>query len=81
MFKNGVDIVPLKLFNGNVDEKNKIPQCVYFRCGRVHINIRWKKKGISYKLQPSLLKKEREHDEIYDDTWEAKEDEWLPYVK
>ena len=22
-----------------------------------------------------------EHDEIYEDTWEAKENEWLPYVK
>ena len=37
--------------------------------------------GESYKLQPSLLKQELEHDEIYEDTWEAKESEWLPYVK
>ena len=22
-----------------------------------------------------------EHDEIYEDTWEAEENEWLPYVK
>ena len=22
-----------------------------------------------------------EHDEIYEDTWEAKENEWSPYVK
>ena len=35
----------------------------------------------SYKLQESLLKKELEHDEIYEDTWEEKENEWLPYVK
>ena len=39
------------------------------------------KKGVSYKLQPSLLKQEMEHDEIYEDTWEAKENELLPYVK
>ena len=39
------------------------------------------KLGIIYKLQPSLLKKEMEHDETYEDTWEAEEDEWLPYVK
>ena len=35
----------------------------------------------SYKLQPSLLKQEMEQDEIYEDTWEAREIEWLPYVK
>ena len=40
-----------------------------------------KKIGESYKLQKSLLRKELEHDEIYEDTWEATEDEWLPYVK
>ena len=28
-----------------------------------------------------MLKKELEHDDIYEDTWEAKENEWLPYVK
>ena len=28
-----------------------------------------------------MLKKELEHDEIYEDTWEEKENEWLPYVK
>ena len=40
-----------------------------------------KKSGVSSKLQPSLLKQEVEHDEIYEDTWEAKENELLPYVK
>ena len=28
-----------------------------------------------------LLKQEMEHDENYEDTWEARENEWLPYVK
>ena len=28
-----------------------------------------------------LLKQEVEHDEIFEDTWEARENEWLPYVK
>ena len=37
--------------------------------------------GESYKLQKFLLKKELEHDELYDDTWEAKENECLPCVK
>ena len=70
-----------KIFNGYVDENKKIPQYVHFRCGRVHINQSLKRLGESYKLQKSLLKKELEHDEIYEDTWEARENEWLPYVK
>ena len=40
-----------------------------------------RKIGESYKLQESLLKKELKHDDIYEDTWEARENEWLPYVK
>ena len=40
-----------------------------------------RKIGESYKLPESLLKKELEHDEIYEDTWETREHEWLPYVK
>ena len=79
--KNGAGIVSLKIFNGYVDPVKKIPQYVHFRCGRVHINQKLKKIGESYKLQESLLKNELEHDEIYEDTWEAKENEWLPYVK
>ena len=81
LIKNGRGIVSLKIFNGYVDENKKIPQYVHFRCGRVHINQNLKKIGESYKLQESLLKKELEHDEIYEDTWQAKENEWLPYVK
>ena len=79
--KNGAGIVSLKIFNGYVDSVKKIPQYVHFRCGRVHINKSLRKIGESYKLQESLLKKELEHDEIYEDTWEARENEWLPYVK
>ena len=79
--KIGAGIISLKIFNGYVDAKKKIPQYVHFRCGRVHINKSLNKIGKSYKLQKSLLKKELEHDEIYEDTWEAKENEWLPYVK
>ena len=40
-----------------------------------------KKGGESYKLQESLLEKELEHDEVSEDTWEKRENEWLPYVK
>ena len=81
LIKNGRGIVSLKIFNGYVDENKKIPQYVHFRCGRVHINQKLRKIGKSYKLQESLLKKELEHDEIFEDTWEARENEWLPYVK
>ena len=39
-----------------------------------------KKIVVSFKL-PSLLKQEIEPDEIHEDTWEEKENEWLPCVK
>ena len=39
------------------------------------------KKRKRYKLQSCLLKQELEYDEIYEDTWEVRENEWLPYVK
>ena len=81
LIKNGAGIISLKIFNGYVDPVKKIPQYVHFRCGRVHINQKLRRIGESYKLQESLLKQELEHDEIYEDTWEAKENEWLPYVK
>ena len=79
--KNGAGIISLKIFNGYVEEKKKIPQNVRFGCGRVHIKKGLIKIGESSKPQSSLLKQELEHEEIYEDTWEAKENEGLPYVK
>ena len=81
LIKNGAGIVSLKIFNGFEDPVKKIPQYVHFRCGRVHINQKLRKIGETYKLKESLREKELEHDEIYEDTWEEKENEWLPYVK
>ena len=81
LIKNGAAIVSLKIFNGYLDQIEKTPQNVHFRCGRVHIIRSLKKIGESYKLQENLLKKELEHDEIYEDTWEAKENEWMGYVR
>ena len=78
LIKNGRGIVSLKTFNGYVDPLKKVPQYVHFKCGRVQINQSLRKIGESYKLQESLLKKELEHDEIYEDTWESREHEWLP---
>ena len=81
MIKNGSGIVSLKIFNGYVDPAKKIPQYVYFRCGLLHIKDSLKNIGKSYKLQESLLKQELEHDEIFEDNGEEKENEWLPYLK
>ena len=48
---------------------------------RVNVDESLRKIGGNYKLQPSLLKQEMEHDEVYEDTWEAREREWLTYVE
>ena len=81
LIKNGAGIISLKIFNGYIDRVKMIPQYVHFRCGKVHINQKSRKIGESYKLQESLLRKELENDEIYENTWEEKKNEWLPYVK
>ena len=81
LIKNGSGIVSLKIFIGYVDPVKKIPQYVHFRCGLLHIKDSLENIGKSYKLQESLLKKELEHDEIFEDNWEEKEIEWLPYHK
>ena len=81
MIKNGSGIVSLKIFNGYVDPVKKIPQYVHLRCGLLHIKDFLKNIGKSYKLQPCLLKQELEHDEIFGDNWDEKENEWLPYLK
>ena len=81
LIKNGLGIVSLKIFNGYEDPVKKIPQYVHFRCGLLHIKESLKNIGRSYKLQENLLEKELEHDEIFEDNWEEKENEWLPYLK
>ena len=80
LIKNGAGIISLKVFNGYVDENINFLQYVHFRCGGVHIDSSLKK-SVRYILQPSLLKQEKEHDEIYEDTLEAREHEWLACVK
>ena len=81
LIKNGSGIVSLKIFNSYVDPVKKFPQDVHFRCGLLHIKDSLKNIGRSYKLQENLLEKELEHDEIFEDNWEEKENEWLPYLK
>ena len=62
-------------------KRKKILQFVHLSCGRVHINSCLEKLGVSYKLQHCLLKQDLENGEFYEDTWEARENEWLPYVE
>ena len=81
LIKNGSGIVSLQIFNGYVDQNKKKPQYVHLRCGLLHIKDSLKNIGKSYKLQECLLKQELEHDEIFEDNWEEKENEWLPYLK
>ena len=81
LIKNGSGIVSLKIFNGYVDQNKKLPQYVHLRCGLIHIKDSLKNIGRSYKLQENLLKQELEHDEFFEDNWEEKENEWLPYLK
>ena len=81
MIKNGAGIVSLKKFNGYVDPGKKIPQYVHFRCGLLHIKDSLKNLGKSFKLQESLLEQELEHDEIYEENWKEKKNEWLPFLK
>ena len=81
LIKNGSGIVTPKIINGYVDPDKKTPQYVHLRCGLLHIKDSLKNIGKSYKLQESLLKQKLEHDEIFEDNWEEKEDKWLPYLK
>ena len=54
---------------------------MHFKSRRVHINKSLKKIGVNHKLQPSLRKEELEDDEIYEDFWEEKENDWLSCLK
>ena len=56
LLQNGAGIFLPKIFNGFEDEKKKTPRYVHLGGGRVHIKNSLKKVGVSYKLEPSLLK-------------------------
>ena len=43
--KNGAGFVPLKIFNGYIDQNQEIPQYVHFRCGLLLIKDSLKKIG------------------------------------
>ena len=46
-----------------------------------HLNYSLEKLGKTFKLPKDLLKTEMNHDEIDENIWRDKKDEWLPYVK
>ena len=82
IFKNGKGISSLKSFNGYIyNGKKQIPQYLIFKCGMNHLNYSLKKLGKTFKLQKELLKTEKNHNEVYSDTWRDKKSEWLDYVK
>ena len=82
IIKNGKRIIELKVFNGLIYKNNtQIPRYLHFRCGMTHLNYSLRKLGKTFKLPKELLKTEMNHDEIDENNWRDKKDEWLPYVK
>ena len=77
---NGAGIVCLKFFNGWVDPAKMITQYVQFRCRLLQVKFSVKRIGRSCKLQPFLFTQQFEHDEVYEDNWEEKENDWLAYL-
>ena len=80
LIKNSAGLILLKLFNGHVDQNKKFLNTLISDVEKFISNY-LKKVEKSYKLQPSPWKQEVDHDENYEDTWEDKENEWLPYLK
>ena len=72
----------MKVFIGYIENnKRQIPQNLQFRCGMTHSKFSLKKLGKTFKLPESLLKTEKNNDDIEGDNYKDKKDIWLPYVK
>ena len=68
--KNGEGIVFMRIFNGFIQNNKKLfPQYLIFRCGMINLIYSIKKLGKTFKLQKEILKTEKNHDEVYSDTW------------
>ena len=77
-FKNGKGIFELTIFNGHVQNIEKqFPQYVHFRCGMTLLTCSLQKLGRTFKLQKEISKKEKNHDEVYEDKWRDKKFEWV----
>ena len=82
IIKNGKRIIESKVFKGFIQKKNRqTPHYLHFRCGMTHLNLSLKKLGNTFKSSKSLLKTAMNHDQIVENNWRDKKDEWLPYVK
>ena len=82
IIKNGKSVIELKVFNGLILKYNKqIPQYLRFRCGMTHLIYSLEKLGKTFRLPQELLKTEMNQDEIDENNWRDKKDEWLLYVK
>ena len=66
LITNGAGIVSSEIFNGYLDEKKNTSICTF---------------QMRFFACERFFKKELKHDEIYEDTWEEKESESLPYPK
>ena len=62
-------------------KKKQIPQYLFFRCGITHLYCSLKKVGKTFKLPKELLKTELNRDEIDENNWRDKKDDWLPNLK
>ena len=64
-----------------MSEKKAVPQHSKFRCGTTHNKTSLKKICTTFNLQEEILKKEMDHDELFEDTGKNQSDERLGYVK
>ena len=72
----------MKTFNGftKISETKAVQQIFFFRCGVTHLNISFKK-GTTVGLQKETMEKEIDHNKMYEDFWEDKQNDWLKFVK
>ena len=69
-----------KVSNGKIQKvKKQIPQHLNIRCGMTHLYHSSKKLGRTFKLQKEFLKTKMNLDEIDENVYMNKKDEWLEY--
>ena len=57
LFKNGKDIIQLKIFNGYIEKnKKQVTQYLHFRCGMTHSNYSLKKSRKDFYLTKRIFK-------------------------
>ena len=82
VIKNGKGNISMRVFIGYIqNNKKQIPQYLVFRCCMTHLSFSLRKLGKTCKLRKESLKTEMNHDEIDENKWRDKKDEWIDYVK